>query len=255
MPVFKNVFITGASSGIGHALSLELARRGSRVVATARRQDRLDELVRAIRDAGGQADGVALDVRDHDSLRSVMEHWDGEVGGFDLVIANAGVVSNAPRDSMVWEQAENVVAVNFTAALATLLLAKELMRPRGLGTLAGTSSLAGLRGLPGSGAYSATKAGLQAFLEGLELELQGSGLRVVDIQPGFVRSEITDGNNFNMPFLWEVERAARVCADGLEAKRSVIHFPWQLSWPMRLAAALLPRPLWRILISRALPTR
>ncbi len=150
---------------------------------------------------------------------------------------------------MSWEQVENVIAVNFTAAIATLIEAKQLMLPRGRGTLAGMSSLAGLRAMPNSGAYSATKAGLQTFLESLELDLRGTGLKVTDIQPGFVRSEMTDSNNFPMPFFWEVEPAARHCVDGLECGRSVVSFPWQLSWPLRTLGRVLPRPLWRYLTS------
>ena len=252
MSPYKNAFITGASSGIGKALCLELARRGTHVVAAARREGHLVELVKEIRSSGGCADGCVLDVRDHGRLRSALHEWDERVNGFDLVIANAGVGSALPGDALTWEQVENVVAVNFTAALATLVEGKQLMLPRGHGTLAATSSLAGLRGMPGSGAYSATKAGLQSFLESMELDLQGTGLRVIDTQPGFVRSEMTDKNKFPMPFLWEVERAAKVCVEGLERGKPVIHFPWQMSWSLRVARVL-PRWLWRRLATAAKP--
>ncbi|MFT7484928.1 MAG: short-subunit dehydrogenase [Candidatus Paceibacteria bacterium] len=252
-PVFGTAFVTGASSGIGRALCLELAKRGTHVVGAARRQEKLNSLVEEIRASGGKADACLLDVRDSQAVHRVMGEQDRAVGGFDIVIANAGVASTGPEDSMTWGEAENVIAVNFTAAISTLIEAKELMLPRGRGTLAAISSLAGLRAMPGSGAYCATKAGLQTFLETMELDLAGTGLEVADIQPGFVRSEMTDSNASPMPFFWEVERAAKVCVAGLERRNSVISFPWQLSWPLRSVFKLLPRRWWRNLITRSRP--
>lgn len=249
MTRFRNAFLTGASSGIGRALALELARRGTRVVGAARRGGRLAELVADAEGTAGRVEACDLDVRDPEAVFEAVRRWDRELGGLDLVVANAGVGSAGHARDMDWQDVARLADVNFRGALATLVAAKEVMLPRGYGTLAGVSSLAGLRALPSSGAYSASKAGLQAFLETLELDLRPSGLRVVDIQPGFVRSEMTDRNDFEMPLLMEVELCARICADGLEAGRSVVHFPWQLSWPLRLGRAL-PRPWWRLLAGR-----
>jgi NAD(P)-dependent dehydrogenase (short-subunit alcohol dehydrogenase family) len=253
MTSFKHALITGASSGIGQALALELARRGTRVVVAARRVDRLEILVERIREAGGLAEAWELDVSDPQAVFVAVAHWDRVLGGLDLVIANAGVGSVGPAHELRWEDVSRVLEVNFTGAIATLLAAKDVMLPRGRGTLVGVSSLAGLRSLPGSGAYSATKAGLQVFLETLELDLRPLGLKVVDIQPGFVRSEMTDRNDFHMPFMLEVEDCAVRCVDGMEAGKSLIHFPWQLSWPLRYVARVLPRPVWRLISSRFRP--
>lgn len=250
---YERAFITGASSGIGRALSLELARRGARVVLAARRLERLEDLVAEIRAAGGRADACELDVEEPEAIQAAITKWDAELGGLDLIIANAGVGHAAPATELAWTEVAQVVNVNVAGAFATLLAGRDVMLPRGSGTLVGVSSLAGLRALPGTGAYAASKAALQSFLETLELDLCESGLRIVDIQPGFVRSEMTDRNDFDMPFLWEVDKCARVCVDRLEEGRSVIHFPWQLSWSLRYIGRICPRPLWRFIMRRLRP--
>ncbi|MFT7668083.1 MAG: short-subunit dehydrogenase [Planctomycetota bacterium] len=247
MTHFKNAFITGASSGIGQAMALELSRRGTRVVLAARRLDRLQGLARTIRAAGGEAEICELDVTDSKAVFGSIAHWDESVGGLDLVIANAGVGSVGPASKLAWGDVQDVVQVNFVGAIATLLAGKDVMISRGKGTLVGVSSLAGVRAMPESGAYSATKAGLQNFLETLELDLRHLGLRVVDIQPGFVRSEMTEDIEFKMPFFMEVDDCAVRCIDGIEAGRSVISFPWQLAWPLRMFGRIVPRAFWRVL--------
>jgi short-subunit dehydrogenase len=253
MTHFENAYITGASSGIGRALALELARRGTRVVVAARRLERLEQLVEEIRARGGQAEAETLDVREPKLIFESISRWDAKVGGFDLVIANAGVGSVVAAEYLAWEDVSNLLAVNVTGAFATLVAGKDMMLPRGRGTLVGVSSLAGVRALPGSGAYSASKAALSTFLETLELDLRASGLGVVDIQPGFVESEMTDKNDFDMPFMVRVERASQICVDRIEAQASVVSFPWQLAMPLKLAGRFLPRSLWRALASRMRP--
>jgi NADP-dependent 3-hydroxy acid dehydrogenase YdfG len=253
MTHFENAYITGASSGIGRALALELARRGTRVVATARRLGRLETLVHEIRACGGCAEAERLDVRDAAAVFASIARWDAELGGLDLVIANAGVGSVVSAEYLAWEDVSNLLAVNVAGAFATLIAGKDVLLPRGRGTLVGVSSLAGVRALPGSGAYSASKAALQTFLETLELDLTGTGLTVVDIQPGFVRSEMTDKNDFEMPYLLEVEDAVRRCVDGIEGRTAVVSFPWQLAWPLKCVGRFLPRVLWRLLASRMRP--
>lgn len=253
MTHFENAYITGASSGIGRALALELARRGTRVVVVARRFERLEQLVNEIRAAGGRADAETLDVREPELVFESVARWDLEVGGLDLVIANAGVGSVVSASYLAWGDVANLLAVNVGGAFATLIAGKDAMLPRRRGTLVGISSLAGVRALPGSGAYSASKAALSTFLETLELDLRASGLAVVDVQPGFVKSEMTDRNDFDMPFLMEVEEAARLCVDRIEARASVVSFPWQLSWPLKALGQFLPRSLWRAVAARVRP--
>jgi len=245
MPAFKNAFITGASSGLGHAIALELARRGTHTVLAARRVELLEELAARIADTGARAEVCELDVSDVAAVRDSMRRWDDEVGGFDLVLANAGIGKSVVGADMQWEDVEDVLDVNIKGAIATLIEGMQLMLPRRRGTLVGMSSLAGVRAMPGSGVYAATKAAMQSFVETLEIDLCRSGLTVIDIQPGFVRTAMTDSNTHAMPFLVEVEVAARRCVDGMEKGSSVIAFPWQLALPLRTLGRVMPRPLWR----------
>ena len=249
----QNAYLTGASSGIGRALARELARRGTRVVVTARRAGRLEELVDEIRAAGGRAEAEVVDVTDPAAVFASVARWDLELGGLDLVVANAGVGSVVSAEYLAWEDVQQILAVNVTGAFATLVAGKDALLPRGRGTLVGISSLAGVRALPGSGAYSASKAALSTFLETLELDLRGSGIAVVDVQPGFVRSEMTDRNRFHMPFMWETERAVVHILDRIGARASVVDFPWQLTWTLKGLGQLLPRSLWRFFASRVRP--
>lgn len=245
MPAFERAFLTGASSGIGRGVALELARRGTLVVAAARRLERLEALREEAAGAAGRIEACELDVGDPRRVAEVLHREDQRVGGFDLVIANAGVANYFGPDPLSLDNVLAVAQVNFTGALATLVAGKDAMLPRGRGTLVGVASLAGFRGLPDSGAYSATKAGLQTFLESLALDLEGSGLRVVDVSPGFVRSEMTDRNGFRMPFLMETDEAVRRFVEAVEEGRPQVTFPWQLALPLRLGAKFAPRGLWR----------
>ena len=231
MPVFERAFLTGASSGIGRGVALELARRGTRVVAAARRMDRLATLVAEAE--GDRVEACELDVSDPRRVAEVIASEDERVANY-----------HGP-DPLSLDNVLHVAQVNFTGALATLVAGKDAMLPRGRGTLVGVASLAGFRGLPDSGAYSATKAGLQTFLESLSLDLDGTGLVVVDISPGFVRSEMTDRNAFRMPFLMETGEAVQRFVDAVEAGEPQTTFPWQLAVPLRLGAKLAPRGLWR----------
>lgn len=250
MSHFQNAFLTGASSGIGRGVARELARRGTRVIVTARRRERLESLVSEIEAAGGRADLRELDVSDPDAVVRAIHEEDERVGGLDLVVANAGVANVLDKDPLALANVLNLAQINFTGALATLVAGKDVMLPRGRGTLVGVASLAGLRGMPSSGAYSATKAGLSTFLQSMQLDLDGTGLTVVDVSPGFIKSEMTDLNDFRMPFLMETEDAVRKFVDGVEAGRPVVHFPWQLAVPFRLAAKFAPRALWKWGVSK-----
>ena len=243
MSGFSNALITGASSGLGRAIALELARGGTRVVLTARREAALDTLATEIRAAGGTADVRVLDVTDVRAVIEIVRGMDAEVGGFDLVLANAGIGAASPAPGLSWEELESSLQVNVVGALATLWAGMGPMVARGRGTLAGMSSLAALRGLPGTGAYCAGKACLSTFLETLRVDLCRTKLRVVDLRPGYVRTEMTAVNEGPMPFLLEVDDAARRCVRALERGTPVFAFPRRAALLVRLIS-LLPRPLF-----------
>lgn len=251
MGVFERAFLTGASSGLGHELALQLARRGTEMVVTARRRERLDALVERIEGEGGRARAEVLDVRDPQAVMELVRRLDADLGGFDLVVANAGVGLAERAADLAWEHVGDTLDVNLRGAAATLLAAKDVMLPRGRGTLCAVSSLAGTRGMPGSGAYCASKAGLQVFMETLEIELRGRGLTFVDVQPGFVVSEMTDKNTGPMPALLQTTPAVERMVRGIERGDSVVAFPRRIAWPLRTVVRWMPRALWRALASRA----
>lgn len=251
MTAFRNALVTGASSGIGRAISLELARRGARVVLAARREAELETVKAAIEAEGGVAQTLVLDVSDARATFERANALSQAPPGLDLVVANAGLDDPSAADPVEWGRLERVFRVNTLGALATLLGASGPMRARGRGTLAAVTSLAGGRGLPGHAAYSASKAAVSTYLEALREELGECGLAVVDVRPGFVDTPLTRKNRFSMPFMKDADQAARIIVRGLERGAPVVSFPWQLQSAMKVAE-LLPDALWRP-IARRLP--
>jgi short-subunit dehydrogenase len=244
------ILLTGASSGIGAALAAELCRRGHHVWLGARRADRLERLVAEIGGTGvGRAAAVALDVADHAATAESVVALDTDVGGFDVVIANAGV---GGKQTSVWkitvDDAKNVIDTNLTGALATILPLLPLMRERGHGHVVGISSLAADLSQPMAPVYGATKSALTFFLDSVAPELEAHGVAVTIVHPGFVKSEMTAKNTFPMPFLVEVDDAARSIADAIAAKKSWLRFPFGLSMTMGIAG-LLPRGLRAKIVS------
>ena len=255
--MFEQAFITGASSGIGAELARQLARRGTRVHLAARRVERLESLASEIDAAGGAARCVPLDVRESGAVHAAIAEAERESGGLDLVIANAGVGRATHAKKLSWEQIEETLQVNVTGAFATLHAGLQCMLPRDRGTLCAISSLASYAGFPTSGAYAASKAALSTFMETLSVDLSRSAIRLVDVRPGFVVSEMTasqDQSGVPMPFKWPTERAAGRILAGLDRGEQAVVFPAPLALPLR-ASACLPRPLFRYLMSRNSPAK
>ncbi len=234
----KTVLITGASSGIGRALAIEYARRGAHVFVTARREAELASLCSDITANGGRASKAVCDVADMQAAHDVVRAADREMGSLDMVIANAGVGGSQHAARLRLEDLVKMVDVNVKGAMATLASAIPIMLDQKRGHLVGVTSLAGRRALPAAGAYSASKAALSVFLETLRIDLAHSGLRVTDVQPGFVDTPMTAKQTHPMPFLWQVDKAARHIADRLEAAPNVIAFPLPLAMLTRLSQTL-----------------
>jgi short-subunit dehydrogenase len=218
--------VTGASSGIGAALARRLAARGLEVWLAARRLERLQAEVEAIRAAGGAAHAIALDASRPAETAAAVEGLDAEVGGLDLVVANAGVGGRGRVASQTtWLDVEQVFATNFLGALATLLPLVPRMIERGRGHLVGVSSIAAEQPLPRAPEYAASKAALSFYLECLQGELPGKGVDVTIVHPGFVKSELTAKNRFPMPFLLETDEAARVIDAAIARRARRVRFP------------------------------
>jgi hypothetical protein len=236
-----NVFLTGASSGIGAALAGEFARRGATLGLVARRQAALDAI---IAQAPGRHHRYAVDVTDKDALIAAARAFDDATGGADLVIANAGISVGVLTE--YYEDLESfgdVFRTNVMAMATTFHPFIARMRARGRGTLVGIGSVAGIRGLPGSEAYCASKAAVASYCESLRVELRRTGIKVVTIAPGFVRTPLTAKNPYRMPFLLEPEEFARRAADAVLAGVSYRVIPWQMGVVAKLLR-LLPNPLF-----------
>jgi len=246
------VFITGASSGIGEALAREYHRRhpGLTIALAARRADQLDRVAAAL--AGASVHRYALDVTDREALaRAARDFVDAAGTAPDVVIANAGIsVGTMTGEAEDAEVFKRIVDVNVTGMFDTFAPFVAAMRARGSGTLVGIASVAGIRGLPGAGAYSASKAAAIAYLESLRVELRGSGVRVVTIAPGYVRTPMTERNAYPMPFLTDADAFARRAVSAIAGGRSYAVIPW----PMRgvaLALRALPNWMFDALFARA----
>jgi short-subunit dehydrogenase len=246
----RTALITGASAGIGRALAERFAGRGTEVVLVARRQDLLDEVKHGIEKDGGRARTIALDASQPDAVVEAIERIDRELP-LDMVIANAGIAGSTPAQTLTWKAIAPMFQINVLGALATITAALPLMLKRGRGHLVGVSSLAGMRGLPKTAAYSSTKAALSTFLESLAIDLEGTGVFVSDVRPGYVKTDLTKGRAYKMPMLMELSDAIDVIMAGLDHGSRVIAFPKPLANALA-ATRMLPVGAYRKLARRTI---
>lgn len=246
------VFITGASSGIGAALARHYAAMGATLGLAARRQRRLFELVAELpAKLPGPHACYAVDVTDAAALQMAAADFITRYGCPDIVIANAGIsVGTLTEESEDLPVFRRVIETNVLGVMHTFAPFIEAMRTRGSGRLVGIASVAGIRGLPGAGAYSASKAATIAYLESLRVELHGSGVRVVTIAPGFIATPMTAKNPYAMPFLLPADEAARRFARAIARGTSYAVIPWQMGLVAK-ALRLLPDAVYDRLFSRA----
>jgi len=244
-----NVFITGASSGIGTALARHYAAQGANVGVFARRQAELDALAAVL--PPGRVATYAGDVRDADALARAAADFLARFGAPDVVIANAGVsrgVSTGHAEDMPVFRA--VLDTNVMGLVHTFHPFLAAMQAARRGVLVGIASVAGFRGLPGSGAYSASKAAAIAYLESLRVELRDTGIAVLTVCPGYIATPMTARNPYRMPFLLGADKAARLVARAIERRRRFYVLPWQMAAVGRLLRVL-PRPVYDALFARA----
>ena len=230
--------ITGASSGIGRALALELARRGARLGLVARRASVLDEIVGEVETGGRKAIALAADVRDAPALRAAADRLRAEFGRIDLLIANAGIGTTADAAEMQPDDIASVININVLGAANSVAAVAPEMVAQGGGQLVVISSLAAYRGLPKSAAYCASKAAVSAFFESVRLDLQPRGIAVTIIHPGFIKTPLTAGRHADMPFLMELDDAVKLIVRAIEKKKKSYAFPWQLASIVRLGIVM-----------------
>lgn len=240
---YRTALVTGASSGIGQALAERLAANGTLVVLAARRADRLHAVATGIEADGGEARVEPMDVGDTAATVARIRALDAELGGFDLVIANAGVgMKHKGLPTYSWEAMAGTCHVNFCGAAATMTAVLPQMVERGKGHVVGISSIASFTPIPGRGGYCAPKAGLSMLIECLRLELLGTGVGATAVHPGFVRTAMTAKSKGALPFVMDPPAAAERIVTALPGMPATIDFPWQLATAARMGAAL-PRIL------------
>ena len=242
------VFLTGASSGIGEALARHYASRGATLGLTARRADLLSALAGSL---GEKVSTYTVDVRDREAMRLAAEDFIARHGVPDLVIGNAGIAHGTlTAEGADAEVFKDILETNVVGLVHTFSPFVEAMRARRSGSLVGIASVAGFRGLPGSGAYSASKAAAITYLESLRVELHGTGVRVTTVCPGYIATPMTGSNPYRMPFIISAEDFARRFARAVDARKSFAVIPWQMAIVGRVMK-LLPNWLYDRLFARA----
>jgi short-subunit dehydrogenase len=223
----KRVFITGASSGIGAAQGCELG-------LVARRVDALQKVADSL--LGNSHQTYVLDVNNREALHHAAQAFLAR-GPVDIVIASAGIsvgtLTEADEDFKVFQ---HIMQTNVLATVSTFEPFVASMKTRAQGRLVAVGSVAGVRGLPGAGAYSASKAAVRVYCESLRVELSGSGVKVVTLAPGFIETPMTEHNPYRMPFLMPVEAFALRAAKAIEQGDGYRVIPWQMAWVARLLA-------------------
>ena len=242
-PTPSSIIVTGASSGIGRALAIELSRPGRRLGLIARRGAELEETAESVRSRGGEAHAATADVGDRAALREAIAAIESTLGPARVLVANAGFGAPTRLDPLNIDDVERTFRVNVMGVVYAVEAVLPGMLERGDGHLVAVSSMAAFKGLPGESAYCASKAAVNAYMEGLRIALRRRGVAVATVCPGFVDTTIEPMDAAATPFLISAETAAKKIARVIDARRSgVVSFPLRMAALMTLLARL-PDPL------------
>lgn len=246
----KVIWITGASSGIGLALAKRMQSEGAYVVVSARNEEKL------LSEFGYQSNALvaAGDLTDLDSNLSIVKAIQSSFGQLDCAILNAGYAEYIDTKNFSYKPFSRMMETNFLSMTKGVEAALPLLRKSEDPYLVGMSSSVAWQGLPQGQAYSASKAAIRNLFQGLNIELASEKIAVSWICPGFVKTPLTDKNNFDMPFRIEVEEAARIILKQLSQKKTEIHFPKRFTWFLRMIS-LLPASWQPGLLKGTVPQR
>ena len=224
----KRYWLVGASEGLGRELAFAMSRAGSEVIVSARSEDRLKSLVEEL---PGKASYVTVDVADREAVEAAA----AEIGDLDGVVYLAGVYW--PMKSTEWdnEKADLMGEINFLGASRVVGSVMAQFVEKNAGHIVLTGSLSGFRGLPGAIGYASSKAGMMALAESMQADLRTSPIEVQLVNPGFIKTRLTDKNDFNMPFIMSAEDAAREMFDHMNTEHFKKSFPMLFSWVFRLS--------------------
>ncbi|WP_346836619.1 SDR family NAD(P)-dependent oxidoreductase [Microbulbifer sp. SAOS-129_SWC] len=235
----KTVWITGASSGIGRALALQLAEQGNFVIASSRGREALAELQKV---SPQRIRTLDCDVGNDENMALAAARLAEMTDQLDLVIACAGTCEYDDDLHLDSASYRRVFDANFFGVVNTLRVAMPLLANSAQPAFAAVGSLSSVVGMPRAEAYGASKAALGYFLDAVRADASHLPLRIVHIRPGFIDTPLTERNDFSMPFMMTPEQAAARIERGLARGHATIDFPRRLSWPLRLLGFL--RPLW-----------
>lgn len=235
---FKKAWVVGASTGIGRALTLELAKHGVDVVASARGSAALAEVISAGTTLPGSIQALAFDVTDNNATSSAHRDAAALLGQIDLCVSCAGTYTSFSAHDFSAELFRRMVEVNLMGSVHILEAVIPDMIARGSGHVAIVSSVAGYRGLPAASAYGATKAALINMCESLKFDLDQAGVKMQLVDPGFVETPLTALNDFKMPFLMKADAAAQAFYRGLLSNQFEITFPKRFAWQLKLLRCL-----------------
>ena len=241
MNKFSNVVIFGASQGIGRALAIEYSNRGSKIAVLTRNESQIISLRNEITAKGRVCFDRRCDITSIEDVRAGIKFAQEKLGKLDLVIINSGVGGPNWMGDFSAAQFKDTFDVNTFGIANVLEAAIPLMLDQGYGTIAGVTSLADVRGYGGSSSYSASKAAASILLEAARVELKSKNIKIITVRPGFVKTAMTDKNEFKMPFLLQPNEAAKKIASGIAKGRSIVQFPFPIVWATRLIKFL---PNW-----------
>ncbi|RPF73736.1 MAG: SDR family NAD(P)-dependent oxidoreductase [Rickettsiales bacterium TMED289] len=242
----KTIWITGASTGIGKALAIKFAKNNWNVAASARRENLLNELA----ESNENIYSYPLDVTNKENCMKVFKKIEDKFKNIDISFFSTGTWDPKKEKEIDVEQIENVMKVNFFGTLNCIKSVEEYYRKKGNGHISIVSSIAGYRGLPNSTGYGPSKSALNNLTESLYFDFKRYGVRVSLVSPGFIKTPMTDKNDFKMPFLRTVDYAAEKIFEGLtKSNKFEIHFPKQLTLMLKFLK-LLPNSWYLGLVGR-----
>ena len=241
--------ITGASSGIGKGIALEIAVRGANLGLLARREELLNEIVSKAKTHNVKAVSAAVDVRDAKAVREAADRFRQELGPIDILIANAGIGTADHALRLTPEHVAKVMSINVLGAANSVAAVLPEMTERKQGRLVAISSLAAYRGVAKSAAYCASKAAMSSYFESLRIDLRNSGVGVTTIYPGFIKTDLTAGRAAKMPYLMELDYAVKKIVSAIEREKKTYAFPWQLATIVR-AGLIMPVAMYDWIAAR-----
>jgi len=241
----KKIWITGASSGIGKAVAEKFAAEGWKVAVSARRKELLQDMAK-----DQNISSFPLDVTDRSQINNVFENILKEFGNIDVCLFSSGTYEPKDEQNIDPDKIKNVINVNFLGVIDCVKTVEEYFKNKKTGHISIVSSIAGYRGLPNSSGYGPSKAALTNFCESIYFDFKKFGVRVSVISPGFIKTPLTDKNEFPMPFLKTVDYAANQIFNGLVKSNAFeIHFPKGLTLTLKFLR-ILPYKLYLFLVDK-----